>query len=239
VPTPGRWRGLLVAGAVVASWLLSVGLGLSAPDLGWPQGLLLVALSTFLSTGLFITAHDAMHGLVLPGSSWVNHAVGQLALGLYAGFAFEPLRRSHGRHHQAPASAEDPDFHDGRRTGFGPWYLHFMRHYLSLGQVLRMAVGFNLLAHLGGISQLRLLAFWVAPALLSTVQLFYFGTYRPHRLPEGGYRDAHRATSNDFPVWLSFLTCFHFGYHHEHHANPAVPWWGLPGQRGALSRGPA
>jgi beta-carotene ketolase (CrtW type) len=48
------------------------------------------------------------------------------------------------------------------------------------------------------------------------------GTYRPHRLPTGkngdtDYPDAHRARSNDMPTWLSLITCFHFGYHHEHH----------------------
>ena len=31
------------------------------------------------------------------------------------------------------------------------------------------------------------------------------------------YPDAHRARSNDMPTWLSLITCFHFGYHHEHH----------------------
>ncbi|MFA9473554.1 MAG: fatty acid desaturase [Filomicrobium sp.] len=27
---------------------------------------------------------------------------------------------------------------------------------------------------------------------------------------------------------MSLLTCFHFGYHHEHHLQPDVPWWRLP-----------
>jgi beta-carotene ketolase (CrtW type) len=30
---------------------------------------------------------------------------------------------------------------------------------------------------------------------------------------------------------VSLLTCFHFGYHHEHHDTPWVPWWKLPAQR--------
>jgi len=74
----------------------------------------------------------------------------------------------------------------------------------------------------------NLLLFWVAPALLSTFQLFYFGTYLPHRLPAAGYDNMHRAVSSNYPVWLSLLTCFHFGYHLEHHVQPVVPWWRLP-----------
>lgn len=27
---------------------------------------------------------------------------------------------------------------------------------------------------------------------------------------------------------LSFLTCYYFGYHLEHHLYPNVPWWRLP-----------
>jgi beta-carotene ketolase (CrtW type) len=75
------------------------------------------------------------------------------------------------------------------------------------------------------------LVFWALPALLSSVQLFYFGTYRPHRVDEVPFSDQHRARSNDFSPLMSLLTCFHFGYHHEHHDTPWVPWWRLPARR--------
>jgi beta-carotene ketolase (CrtW type) len=39
-----------------------------------------VALQTWLSTGLFITAHDAMHGTLAPGRPHWNRAVGGLCL---------------------------------------------------------------------------------------------------------------------------------------------------------------
>jgi beta-carotene ketolase (CrtW type) len=229
-----RRGGLLSAAALIGAWVASFVWCVLTPSMSWPVGALLVALNTFLSTGLFITAHDAMHGLVLPGSSRGNAAVGQLALGLYAGFAYRPLRDAHLQHHRTPATAEDPDFHDGRRSGFWAWYACFLLRYVSLGQLVRMALMFNVLVHLLGLAPQRLLTFWVAPALLSTLQLFYFGTYRTHRLPPGGYTDVHRATSNDLPVWLSLLTCFHFGYHHEHHAHAGVPWWRLPTLRRRL-----
>jgi beta-carotene ketolase (CrtW type) len=69
----------------------------------------------------------------------------------------------------------------------------------------------------------------VGPALLSTLQLFVFGTWLPHRPhADAPFADRHRARSQRWPTWLSLLTCYHFGYHWEHHAHPHVPWWRLP-----------
>lgn len=70
--------------------------------------------------------------------------------------------------------------------------------------------------------------FWIIPSLLSSVQLFYFGTFLTHQEPEEGYTNPHRAKSTSFPVWWSFITCYHFGYHEEDHQYPNVPWWKLP-----------
>ena len=75
------------------------------------------------------------------------------------------------------------------------------------------------------------LLFWALPAIASSVQLFYFGTYLPHRVEEQPFTDRHNARSLDFNWLVSLLTCFHFGYHHEHHDKPWVPWWKLPDQR--------
>ena len=30
---------------------------------------------------------------------------------------------------------------------------------------------------------------------------------------------------------VSFVSCYHFGYHWEHHVAPHVPWWRLPEAR--------
>ncbi|MBN1543355.1 fatty acid desaturase, partial [candidate division KSB1 bacterium] len=184
-----------------------------------------------LYTGLFITAHDAMHGGVAPGCYRLNRWIGWLAVRCYAFFSYSLLLSRHSDHHRYPASDKDPDYHDGRHRGFWSWYLRFMHTYLRVGQIVGMAIVFNVLLHLLGVPIGNLLLFWVAPALLSTVQLFYFGTYLPHREPPGGYDNPHRARSNDYPVWLSFLTCYHFGYHREHHEAPYVPWWRLSAQR--------
>ena len=85
------------------------------------------------------------------------------------------------------------------------------------------------LVHVVGIDSGRLIAMWIVPQVLSSVQLFYFGTYLPHR-PTSPYQGEglHKARSNSYPTWLSLITCYHFGYHFEHHYAPFVPWWSLP-----------
>ena len=217
---------------LMALWALGLVAWLSLEWRGawWALAPLAVAAQTFLHTGLFITAHDAMHRVVCWRSRRLNDALGALALGCYALFSLKALRTSHRRHHAHPASPDDPDFHDGQRRGFWGWYATFIWRHLSLWQVVGMAAVFNVLAHGLGVPEPRLLVFWVAPALLSTLQLFYFGTYLPHRHPEGSM-DRHRARSNAMPPWLSLLTCYHFGYHWEHHAYPHAPWWALASVR--------
>ncbi len=187
-----------------------------------------VLMQTLLYVGLFITAHDAMHGVVFPQNLKINRFIGSLAVFLYALFPYSRLHEKHWEHHKYPASEKDPDYHDGKRPGFFFWYLRFMSTYLSWWQILGMAIIFNAL-HLGlNVPVANLLLFWAFPALASTVQLFYFGTYLPHREPREGYTNRHNATSSDYPVILSFLSCYHFGYHLEHHEFPHVQWWKLP-----------
>ncbi|MFB6351004.1 MAG: fatty acid desaturase, partial [Bradymonadaceae bacterium] len=190
-----------------------------------------VALQTFLHTGLFITAHDAMHGSVARGHPQVNRLVGRLTTLLYALFSYEQLQAKHADHHATPVTDTDPDYHNGDHERFWPWYLGFLREYVGFWQIVGMAAVYNLLHHGLGVELAALNLFWVVPSLLSTLQLFYFGTYLPHRHPGEGFVDDHRATSNDFSPTVSFLTCYHFGYHHEHHSHPGVPWWRLPSVR--------
>ena len=221
-------RGVGIAVLILGTWLVSLALLLGQPlgsaSLAWiPPA---VGLQTFLYTGLFITAHDSMHGTVCPHAPRLNRALGSLSLVLFALFSFRKLKTEHHKHHAGPGSADDPDFHDSNRPV--RWYLSFMGHYVSVGQIVGMAIVFNLLHHAVGIALENLLLFWVLPSLLSTVQLFFFGTYLPHRREEEAFRDRHHARTSAFPVWLSFLTCYHFGYHWEHHEYPGVPWWKLP-----------
>ena len=225
-------RGVAVAAMIITLWASAQVAWLALPWSGawWALAPLAVLAQTFLHTGLFITAHDAMHGTVCWTDRRLNDAVGALCVRLYAMFSFKKLLAAHRLHHQHPASADDPDYHDGEHEGFARWYLAFLMRYVSWRQLALMALVFNVLAHGVGVPEPRLLALWVLPSVLSTVQLFYFGTYLPHREPRGGYPvdEPHRARSNDYPVWWSFLTCYHFGYHLEHHERPGVPWWRLP-----------
>ena len=91
-------------------------------------------------------------------------------------------------------------------------------------RIALMQAGWMLL----GAPYVNTLIFFAGCSILSAVQLFYFGTYLPHR---GPHVNEHRARSNDFSTLWSFLTCYHFGYHLEHHRYPMVPWWRLPTAR--------
>lgn len=229
-------RGVIAAVTIIGLWLVSLtALLMWRPFPSWPAVAMAVAWQTFLSTGLFITAHDAMHGTVAPHDRRLNGTLGSVAVTLYAAFSFNRLLREHRRHHQAPGTASDPDFHAARSDNPLLWYVRFVRNYVTWWQILVMAAVFNILAHGLGVAEANLLWFWVLPSLLSTVQLFFFGTYLPHRGRSGGHRDRHNAASNEWPAWLSFVTCYHFGYHWEHHMSPHVPWWKLPSERRRLA----
>ncbi len=238
-PRPGDLRGLGWAAAALSLWALSLVAAWALPGgpVGFALALPVFLLRIFACTAVFITAHDAMHGLVCPGRPALNDALGALCCRLYAWFDFRSLRVAHHRHHATPARSGDPDWHGGAGEGAGVWYLRFLRTYLGPGQVLGMAVGFNLLQHGLGLSVPWLLLFVSLPPVLSSAQLFVFGTWLPHRTPPGGHHNRHHAQDSGMPVWLSFVTCLHFGYHFAHHEAPGVPWWRLPAARAALQQG--
>ena len=223
-------RGLFIALTIIGSWGLGLAILLTLDVVHTNIALIPVSIlfQTFLYTGLFITAHDAMHGTVCPAHPRINNIIGAISVRLYALFSYRKLQEKHWEHHRTPASDTDPDFHDGQHRGFLAWYLRFMKTYLSWKQVVGMAIVFQIMEYGLEISSLNLILFWVSPALLSTVQLFYFGTYLPHRMPAGGYNNLHRAQSNAYSTFCSFITCYHFGYHWEHHEYSYIPWWQLP-----------
>jgi beta-carotene/zeaxanthin 4-ketolase len=235
-PAPATGKGLLLAGGLLLAWILSLVLLLPADPARLPLPLLLLAvvIRSVLHTGLFIVGHDAMHGLLLPGRPRLNHQLGQWALWLYAGLPYHACRIKHLRHHQAPGSVSDPDHQPLAGSGALRWYIHFMARYLSTGQMLRLLGGWTLLALLaapsGAMAPVSVLLVCTLPLLISSLQLFVFGTYLPHRQAEAeGPR--HLARSLELPVWLSLLACFHFGYHWEHHEFPGKAWFQLPEMR--------
>jgi beta-carotene ketolase (CrtW type) len=187
-----------------------------------------VALQSWLYTGLFIVAHDCMHGSLVPFRPNWNRAIGSALLFLYAGFPFDKLNRYHHAHHRHSGTVQDPDFDARPPHGFFNWYAKFLMEYVTWRQpvILGGAITFYVAAL--GVPALKAFLFWALPALLSTVLLFTFGTYLPHKPSHKPFSDRHNARSNNYSWLLSLLTCFHFGYHHEHHSSPGTPWWALP-----------
>lgn len=243
LPPTSPLRGLGWAAALISLWLVTLPLLLllPAPQDG-PLGVVVAAgvlVRAFLQTGLFIVAHDAMHGSLWPDSPRWNDRIGRLALALYAWLPWRRCRLNHRRHHQAPASHRDPDHHDGQHRGPLAWYLHFMGSYLSAPQMAALLgswlISLLLLTPHTTQPLTRLLLFWTLPLLISSLQLFVIGTYLPHRDGVRGTADRHQATSLPWPTVVSFLACFHFGYHWEHHEHPQLPWYRLPAGRRTIT----
>lgn len=187
---------------------------------------------TWLSVGLFIVAHDAMHGIVVPGRPALNAAIGRLALTLYAGFSWRKMIRKHMSHHRHPGTDDDPDFGHGHR-GIVAWYTDFVRTYFGWREFFVLGTAVILYALILGL-RWPYVAFWAVPSILASMQLFVFGTWLPHREEGTPFPDRHNARSTPLAVPVSLLTCFHFGgFHHEHHLHPSVPWWALPRARKA------
>lgn len=222
--------GILIAFGIIGIWATSLAFLLSRDISNVHILWILPAIiwQIFLYTGLFITAHDAMHGAVFPQNHKINNLVGTIVLLLYGLFSYEQLLKKHWQHHHHPASDIDPDFHDNKHKNFFAWYFHFMVGYWSWTRLICLIILFEIISYTIHIPEKNLTLFWIVPSILSSVQLFYFGTFLPHREPESGYKNAHCAETNPLPTFWSFITCYHFGYHEEHHEHPNVPWWGLP-----------
>lgn len=217
-----RWQnyiGVAVAGCVISAWAATLYAGLSLP-LGW-WTLPLMLLQTHLFTGIFITAHDAMHGSLCPAHPRLNCFIGSLCTELFMFNTFRVLLPKHHAHHRHVATADDPDFHRGNAQ-FWHWYADFVREHIGWRQFVLAGIAFNVLHYGSHVPQLSLLAYWVLPSVASTLQLFYFGTYLPHRAEAD---NIHRATSQPHNHLWAFISCYFFGYHYEHHDSPATPWW--------------
>jgi beta-carotene/zeaxanthin 4-ketolase len=231
MPSSGSPIGVTIAGLILWLWLGSLVWLLQLPTdwllSHWGGGILAVVGRTILQTGLFITAHDGMHGLIWPMRRRWNDRIGRSLLWLYAFLDYDDCHQQHMRHHRCPTQLTDPDFHPDQRLVI--WYGHFMWRYLRGGRVIGgVAIVLMLVRLLLPQEFPNLLLFWLLPLILSSWQLFFFGIYWPHRQPSLGVSDRHCARSLAVPIWLSFLLCYHFGYHWEHHEYPHLAWYELP-----------
>lgn len=217
--------GIFIAISIMAVWFIhllyllnNITISFSSPTMYFH-----LLVQTYLYTGLFITAHDAMHNTI-SGNKKLNRFIGSAATLLFAGLSFNRLLKNHRLHHKHPGSNNDPDFYSGSQN-FILWWMVFMKRYTTIIQILIMAAAFNILKI--WFDDSVLIMFWIVPAFLSTLQLFYFGTYVPHKYPHTKSMLPHNARSQGKNHLWAMLSCYFFGYHHEHHDSPQTPWWQL------------
>ncbi len=140
--------GIFISVSVILIWALHLaymllGVPLSADN---PWMYLHILVQGYLFTGLFITAHDAMHGNV-SSNNWVNIVIGYAASFLFAGMSYKRLRKNHGLHHKHSASEGDPDFYT-RSQNYFRWLGIFIWRYVTLLQIVVMAIFFQPVAAL-------------------------------------------------------------------------------------------
>ncbi|GIL59465.1 hypothetical protein Vafri_14109 [Volvox africanus] len=236
-PPRSDWPGILVACGVLGCWAAIFIHALWFIKLPWTSEepsswchIVAVFFSLeFLYTGLFITTHDAMHGAIALRSRRINDFLGRLAISLYAWFDYSVLHRKHWEHHNHTGiPLVDPDFHHGN-PNLLIWFAQFMMSYMTVFQFIKIAAWSNVLLLLGA-PIANQMVFMTAAPLLSAFRLFYYGTYVPHHPPKGhvGPMPWQVSRSSNAPTLLSFLTCYHFDMHWEHHRWPYAPWWQLP-----------
>jgi beta-carotene ketolase (CrtW type) len=232
-----RAIGLALGLGIAGSWLCLHAYAMFVFELtwlNWPFAIGMAIVQCWLSVGVFIVCHDAMHGTLLPGLPRVNAVIGTVLLALYAGFGWKHLRDAHLTHHKLAGHAGDPDFDEHNPGDFRRWYGTFFKRYFGWRSLVFVHTVVGIYWLVLDIPMIQIVLLYGLPALGSSLQLFYFGTFRPHRhAPGEGFADRHNARSNDFSTLASLATCFHFGYHLEHHRRPDVPWWALPGAKRA------
>jgi len=215
-----RYSGIILMNVILLLWLLCMVLALGYEvEFTSPITYLWIPVLTQLYTGLFITAHDAMHGTLMPGNKKANDFFGWVCAMLFAFNFYNRLYRNHHLHHNHVGSDRDPDV---QHAGFFKWYYKFLANYISLPQLLLMGLVFNILWIFLPLE--NVVMYWMLPVVLSTMQLFYFGTYLPHR---NFQNNKYMSTTQEKNHLWAFLSCYFFGYHYEHHDKPFVPWWQL------------
>lgn len=220
--------GIPIALLVMALWLIHLVYILTSAAVNFSSVWFYfhIAAQAYLYTGLFITAHDAMHGVVAPKNKLANKFIGTISCYLFAGLSYSRLIKNHFDHHRYPGTKKDPDF-NAKSQNFFMWIGAFMYRYTTVTQIIIMGAAYNVLNLLLKIPEANLWFFWIIPALLGTLQLFFFGTYMPHRYPHLESMQPHNSRTLPKNHLWAMISCYFFGYHYEHHEKPAVPWWQL------------
>lgn len=217
--------GIFAAVIIIALWAshLIYSLKFIQVNFASPVFYMHVLVQGYLFTGLFITAHDAMHGTVSRNKT-INKVTGVLTTFLFAGLSYSKLLKNHKLHHIHSGTEEDPDY-SVKNQNFFVWFAKFFMKYVSIYQIIIVGINFNILKYF--FPEISVWFYYVVPAFLGTLQLFYFGTYRPHKMPHTEEMMPHKArTLKKDHIW-AMVSCYFFGYHSEHHAGPHIPWWQL------------
>ena len=130
---------------------------------------------------MFIIALDTMHSSLVPGQIRVNAVIGAFPLFIYAGFGWRKLRDAHFAHHLHVGTTADPDFNADNFRNFWPWYRLFFKRYFgwwSMAYVWTIVLGYFIVFDA---PMENVVLLYGLPAIASSIQLFYFGTYLPHR----------------------------------------------------------
>jgi beta-carotene ketolase (CrtW type) len=69
-----------------------------------------------------------------------------------------------------------------------------------------MVVAFNILKI--WFDEFSIIMFWVIPAFLGTFQLFFFGTYLPHKYPHTKNRQPYKARTQKKNHFLAMISCY-------------------------------
>lgn len=223
--------GLLIALLIITLWFTHLFYILTTVEVNFasPMFYFHVLIQGYLYTGLFITAHDAMHGTVLPKNQIVNKIIGSISSFLFAGMSYNRLIKNHMKHHKHPGTENDPDFYTKSQTFF-IWWGSFLFRYTTIPQLIVMGISYNILKI--WINEINLWFFWIIPAFIGTFQLFFFGTYLPHKKPHDHNMEPHKARTQKKNHLWAMLSCYFFGYHFEHHDSPGTPWWKLYKMKG-------
>lgn len=163
----------------------------------------------------------------------MNQAIGIIGFSAYGWLDYHFLYKNHWQHHNHTGIVhEDPDYHNGRSFGFFAWYVHFMSEYITVKQLTKMTIWVTILLVVCSVPVHNIIVYMLFCGLCSSLRLFYFGTYLPHRpvLVNGKWEEKmpwEKSKSANVSRWISFLCCYHFDYHWEHHRWPYAPWWDL------------
>jgi beta-carotene/zeaxanthin 4-ketolase len=194
-------------------------------EISWYSWLIGILVQSYLYTGIFIIVHDCIHGSLVRNNHKINNLVGTILSQMYGFIDYSILKKNHFLHHQNPATNDDPDY--STNQNFVVWYFNFLKGYLSWKQFWLFTLVFAV-AILIKTDLVSLLLIWRLPAIFSSLQLFYFGVWLPHKNPESITNSTkHNARNLDHPLLISILSCYNFGYHLHHHQKPNLSWWNL------------